>query len=187
MVLVDPSYPGQHAAGERIGLRTSDPAESPPVKRLRTCAADIRAGAAKPGGPDPSGCFQYPPMFPPALAQALGQKVSNPIQYETMVSFLASFAEDSAIATNPARSYGDMPLIVLTAGMALPPPPDASPEDVRMLGAVQSEWNGAHDALAALSTRGINARVPGANHGIQATKPQVVVEAVVAEARAGER
>ena len=48
----------------------------------------------------------------------------------------------------------------------------------------------AHDELAALSTRGVNARVPGANHNIQGTKPQVVidaVEAVVAVARAAAR
>jgi pimeloyl-ACP methyl ester carboxylesterase len=44
-----------------------------------------------------------------------------------------------------------------------------------------------HDELAALSSRGVNARVPGANHFIQLTKPQAVLDAVaevVREARA---
>ncbi len=48
----------------------------------------------------------------------------------------------------------------------------------------------AHDKLAALSTRGINARVPGTSHYIHQIKPQVVIDAVnevVAEARAAKR
>jgi hypothetical protein len=47
-----------------------------------------------------------------------------------------------------------------------------------------------HDALAALSTRGVNARVPGTTHYIHQIKPQVVIDAidqVVAEARAAKR
>jgi hypothetical protein len=42
------------------------------------------------------------------------------------------------------------------------------------------EMNLGHDELAALSTRGVNARVPGATHAIQLVKPQVVIDAIVA-------
>jgi pimeloyl-ACP methyl ester carboxylesterase len=190
MVLVDPSVPDQQALMQRVGLPTPDTGSNPALQAIRKCAADIRSGTARPDAPVPGNCFTYPPSFPPALANALAQKVSNPIQYETMASFLMSGEEDFKIAINPSRNYGDMPLIVLTAIVDLPLPPNAPPEIASSMRALAIEWNKAHDELAALSTRGVNARVPGANHDMQGSRPQVVidaVEAVVAEARAGRR
>ncbi|HYD25043.1 MAG TPA: alpha/beta hydrolase [Croceibacterium sp.] len=189
MVLVDPSFPDQVATSSRVGLPAPDPEAGLPAA-IRKCAVVIREGRAKLGGPDPDNCMTYPPFFPPPLAQALGAKVSNPVQYETMASFLGSFAEDSKIVINPSRTYGDMPLIVLTATVQPPPPPDM-PAEMRTAGErFMEEWSRAHDALAALSSRGINARVPGAVHDMQRSRPQVVVdavEAVVAEAREAAR
>jgi pimeloyl-ACP methyl ester carboxylesterase len=186
MVLVDPSFPDQVATSSRVGLPAPDPEAGLPAA-VRKCAAAIREGRAKLGGPDPDNCMTYPPFFPPALAQALGTKVSNPVQYETMASFLGSFAEDSKIVVNPSRNYGDMPLIVLTATAQSPMPPEAPAEIRAASERFMEEWSRAHDALAALSSRGINARVPGAVHDMQRSRPRVVidaVEAVVAEARA---
>lgn len=186
MVLVDSSFPDQMAAGERVGLPSPDPETGAPVL-FRKCAAAIREGRVKLGGPDPDRCMTYPEFFPPELAQAFGAKVSNPIQYETMASFLTTFADDAKIAVNPARNYGDMPLIVLTATAPLPTPPGATADEAARMAAWAEEWGRQHEQLAALSTRGINARVPGANHYIQRTKPQVVidaVDAVVGEVRA---
>jgi pimeloyl-ACP methyl ester carboxylesterase len=190
MVLVDPSIPDQSARAQRAGIPTPDPAANPVVQIFRRCAADIREGRTRFGGPDPGGCFAYPPQWPPALVQALGNKVSDPAQYETMAAFVTSSSVNSTLVVNPSRDYGDMPLIVLTAGTTPPPPPGASAEQLRATAALDVEWNKGHDELAALSSRGINARVPGARHDIQGTKPQVVIdaiEAVVAEARAAAR
>jgi hypothetical protein len=89
--------------------------------------------------------------------------------------------------SNPLRDYKDMPLIVLTATVQAPSPANAMAEQLAADAAWREEWNRAHDRLAALSTRGVNARVPGANHNIQNARPPVVidaVEAVVAGARA---
>jgi len=187
MVMVDPSFPDQVARMVSTGLPMPDPETGPPAQ-FRKCAAAIRAGSVKFGGPDPDNCVTYPPFFPPALAQALGEKVGNPIQYETMASFMSAFAEDSTIVINPQRNYGDLSLIVLAATKQDAPPGVTMTDEQRARqAAFDVEWNRAHDALAALSTRGVNARVPGANHNIQGTKPQVVVdavEAVVAEVRA---
>lgn len=187
MVMVDASVPDQGVIMERVGLLVPDIETNPQVLTFRKCAAAIRAGTAKVGGPDPDNCFTYPPFFPDALAKAFGEKVSNPVQYETIASFLTSANEGGTIVLNHARHYGDMPLFVLTATVQ-PPPPDTPAEQHAALEAFSEEWSRAHDALAALSTRGVNMRVPGANHYIQRTKPQVVidaVEAVVAEARQG--
>jgi pimeloyl-ACP methyl ester carboxylesterase len=190
MVLVDPSIPDQDAISER--LRPTTPAMRQQQEQIldifRTCSAQIRSGSLRLGGPDPNNCVAYPTAWPEALRQALTVKVmGNPLQYESQASMMASIPESSRIVINPQRNYRDMPLIVLTATVGPPSPPGATAEQVAASAAWEEEWDRGHDALAALSTRGVNARVPGANHSIQDTKPQVVidaVEAVVAEVRA---
>lgn len=67
------------------------------------------------------------------------------------------------------------------------PPPD---ELKAMLTAIDGVADRGHAELAKLSTRGVNTRVPGANHYIQRTQPQAVLDAVaqvVSEARASRR
>ncbi len=186
MVMVDPSVPDQVAIMQRAGLPSADPGANPAVAAFRKCAAAIRAGTVKAGSPDPDNCITYPPFFPAALAKAFGEKVSNPVQYETMASFMASSNEGGTIVLNPARNYGAMPLIVLTATVQPPFPPEAPAEQRAASERFMEEWSRAHDALAALSSRGVNARVPGADHYIQRSRPAVVIDAVnqvVAEAR----
>lgn len=185
MVMVDPSIPDQTELMKRAGMPLADVESDPQIVAFRKCAASIRAGTARRGGPDPDSCLSYPPFFPDALAAAFAEKVENPVQYETMASFLANSPSGSVSVVNPARDYGDMPLLVLTATVQ-GFPPDVPPEQRAAAEAFFEEWGRAHDALAALSTRGANMRVPGANHYIQRSKPQVVidaVEAVIAEAR----
>ena len=57
--------------------------------------------------------------------------------------------------------------------------------------AANQAWNTAHDELAALSTRGVNARVPGSDRGMHLSGKAAVVidavEAVVREAREASR
>src|SRR5690606_27186526 len=70
MVMVDASVPDQRAIMERVGLSVPDVDSNPQVLTFRKCAATIRAGTARMGGPDPDNCFTYPPFFPDALAKA---------------------------------------------------------------------------------------------------------------------
>jgi pimeloyl-ACP methyl ester carboxylesterase len=194
MVLVDPSIPDQ-AAVFQPSQPAPDPAQNPMVQRFRRCAAAIRAGTAKAGGPDPDHCFDFPPIWPLALRQAMAAKVGNPVQYETMASFVVGSASGSKQVINPSRNYRDMPLIVLSAGDRLQPPPGASPlpltdEQKAAQAAAEESFNRGQAQLATLSTRGENTRVPGANHYIQRSKPQAVIEAVaevVSEARTASR
>jgi pimeloyl-ACP methyl ester carboxylesterase len=195
MVLVDPSIPNQAALLQEAqpGKRDLDFAQNPMVQIYSECASAIRAGTAKAGGADIDRCFAFPPTWPPALREALAAKVSNPVQYATMASFAASAAVDSTQVINPSRNYRDMPLIVLSAGDRLRPPPGAPPppDDVKARGAAADVVaDRGHVQLAALSTRGVNTRVPGANHYIQRSQPQAVLDAVaevVNEARAASR
>ena len=82
-----------------------------------------------------------------------------------------------------------MPLVVLSATVQ-PVPPGLSDVQKAETARYNTLWEQKHDELAALSTRGINARVPGASHFIQLTKPQAVLDAVaqvVGEARVGKK
>jgi len=195
MVLVDPSIPGQTALMQQLepARPASDASQDPMVQIFRKCAAGIRAGTAQPGGPDPDNCFNYPPMWPLAFRQALAAKLADPVQYETMASFVVNAPSASAGVANSSRSYQDMPLIVLTAGDRLRAPPGAPP-----LSEAQKAQQAAREAvfdrgqaeLAALSTSGVNLRVPGADHYIQRSQPQAVLTAVaevVEEARTPRR
>lgn len=82
------------------------------------------------------------------------------------------------------RSYGDMPLIVLTRGdYDKDMPPDFTADD---RAAMRSVWEAMHAEMAALSSKGEHRFVPGAGHYIQRDAPQAVIDAaaeVVAAAR----
>jgi len=92
---------------------------------------------------------------------------------------------------NAQRRYGDMPLIVLTAegdeqstlsgvrGL----PGTETPEELEQLRKqialfLRDAWGPAHDAYAALSTRGRNQLVDS-GHNIPINKPDVVISAIV--------
>jgi pimeloyl-ACP methyl ester carboxylesterase len=199
MVLVDPSFPDQVERFKRAapGLAATSAQENPTVTFFHRCAAALRSGTVRAGGPDPDGCLRgqtFPPNYPPELIAAL-DKHPGQLPPETVASamdFLAASASpqwleaDMKIAIRPQRNYGSMPLIVLTAGEA-PAPPGASDAIKAQIVLQQAEWRRAHDELAALSTRGSNRIVEGSTHGIQQIKPQAVIDSVnevVDEARA---
>ncbi|WHZ20603.1 MAG: hypothetical protein OJF55_002752 [Rhodanobacteraceae bacterium] len=72
------------------------------------------------------------------------------------------------------RSYGDMPLVVLSRA----PFPRQPHETQAMRDAKNYLWVELHDDIAALSTRGVNEIVPGAGHYVQLDKPDVVIAAI---------
>lgn len=201
MVLVDPSFPDQEASLSRAAPQQAQYMLSLPNPfgdELRKCSAAMKAGTLRFGGPDPDKCLhpQWPASYPPELVAALNRGVAtaSPAQIEaawdTMIFFTSPYllAKDSKAVINPRRNYGDMPLIVLTR-TDFQAPLDYPAAARAEIPAEEAAWNAGHDAIAALSSRGINARVPGAPHFIQAAKPQAVIDAieqVVREAREGE-
>lgn len=190
MVLVDPSFPDQlaaltSAAPAQAGYMLSLP--NPLRSFLGKCSAALKAGTLRVGGPDPDNCLhpQWPADYPPELAAALSRLPATATAgqmlaaWDTMLFFGSPqlLESDAKLAVNPARNYGAMPLIVLTHTVFQPPDgfPAAAAAEIP---AEEAAWNEGHDALAALSTRGVNARVPGAPHFIQDVKPQVVIDAI---------
>jgi pimeloyl-ACP methyl ester carboxylesterase len=200
MVLVDPSFPDQLTP-----LAKAAPAQAaymltlanPLAGLLRKCSAAMKAGTLSKQGPDPDGCFhpQWPPNYPPEMKGALDDGVRTASAdtiaraWDTMLFYSSPdfLATNSKATVNSKRNYGDLPLIVLTR-TDFNPPPDFPANARAEIPAEEAAWNKGHDEIAALSSRGINARVPGTDHYIHAAKPQVVIDAivqVVREAREG--
>jgi pimeloyl-ACP methyl ester carboxylesterase len=190
MVLVDPSFPDQVARYERV--TPSSPAsgsiQSPVLVFLGKCAAALRAGTVRPGGPDPDGCLHGPPPpseYPPELSAALDQAAAG-ASAETIatamdnIAFYASpklMEQDAKIAIKPNRNYGSMPLLVLSAAEDGSSP--ALPASLNRDLAIQlAEKQRAHTELAALSTRGVHRIVQGSSHDIPHIKPQAVIDAI---------
>lgn len=193
MVLVDPSIVDQADRFQEASpffsaylnnLNAARPAY------LRKCASTVSSGKLRPGAADPDGCFQWPAYYPSELADALSQMDTELSRWNANISLSENAAADSRIVVNPARNYGAMPLIVLSA-MKQPTFPSGTPRDVvegRSL--VVDTLVKAHDEVASLSSRGINRLVPDSEHYIQIERPAVViaaVEEVLVEVRTSKR
>lgn len=182
MVLIDPAIPEEDAIMKRVAPRFALRAEgllSKQVESLRRCAAGLRSGTLKRGTPKFDECTAAPRMpaaFSP-LEAALTRFNADPARLLTEASSLDNFYDSQREAVNPQRRYGDMPLMVLTAGRRDMPPD--TPADEREQGALfYREAGRAHQAYAALSTRGEDQPVPDSGHNIPAEKPDVVVAAI---------
>jgi len=181
MVLVDPSIPDQWARFARAapGFDLAS-LERGGTAAMRACAAALRQDQdAAPDECRPP----FPPSYPDELRQAIGA-LQTAERFETMASINASVGESAVLAVNPARDYGAMPLLVLSAERRGAPPPGVSAQSI------DEEIARGHEELAALSTSGVNSSVPGATHAIQQVRPQAVIEAieaVIAQARSAAR
>jgi pimeloyl-ACP methyl ester carboxylesterase len=176
IVLIDPSFPDQDRRARLVApkyyaflTRFDEAAWS------KKCAAELRSGALRIGSPDPDQCFDYSPSFPPELTAVLARLDSNPTRLATQASAYEQFARSSQIVVNPGRDYGSIPVRVLTAADPRP----GTPADVLAeRPPFAAEWRRAHDAMAALSTDGINKMVEGSSHEIQNLKPEAVISTV---------
>lgn len=184
LVLVDPSYPGivadvDHVAPtlSRFLYRSAGRQRS----AFQRCAEALGQGPMTPDAPDAGICFNYRSRYSAALKLALAE-VETPDRMRTKVAQLDGFPVASRSTVDPARDYGNLPLIVLTRGNLGPPPggpPPGSPPEAATEGpAMDSAWVAGHEALAKLSTGGEHRIVAGAGHIIQLDKPEAVIQAV---------
>ncbi|HEX5868258.1 MAG TPA: alpha/beta hydrolase [Beijerinckiaceae bacterium] len=182
MVLVDSTVPDQSNMQRRAApavRRFFDRFEADYLAFLRRCEADVRNGKLGADATDPDHCFDYPASWPDGLKAAIRRLDSDPRRRATARSLIehSSSGDSDRAAVNPARHYGRMPLIVLTAGVHRPLP-DAPAEILADYPRIFEAWDRSHDALATLSERGVNRFVAGAGHSIQREKPEAVVAAV---------
>ena len=185
MVLVDPSVPGQSrmfaARAPRLKAYV-DGLSAQAIDGIRSCVDKLKSKA------DAHACLDYPPDYPPDLKRAMTPYDLDPARGVTEISLYASFDKATDMVVDPARTYGDMPLVVLSAlGVRADLPPGAPPEAMAEMDGFLDALIHDRDTMAALSTRGVNRRIEGTSHYIQMIKPEVVIAAireVVGEARA---
>jgi pimeloyl-ACP methyl ester carboxylesterase len=85
-----------------------------------------------------------------------------------------ALSEDEVEEQRAAISFGDKPLIVLTAGLAPKPRDETEEEHLRNL----AHWKAGHERLAARSSNGRSTVVTDASHMIQLDQPNTVTDAI---------
>jgi pimeloyl-ACP methyl ester carboxylesterase len=188
MVLVDPSFPNQTEALQ---------AASPSMKRMDAQGAAAYTfcyQAALHGELNFSHASKEYALcgFPPNAEAALKagcakngaawcelqhltlERVVRPAFWLALGSEEKESTKTDSAETKEQRSYGAMPLIVLTAademvGSGFPPEENS---------AVERAWTAGHERLARLSSAGVHSVVPHSEHFIQLDQPAVVIAAV---------
>ncbi len=161
MVLVDPSGDGQAERFNKVipkAIAVSN-ATMEKAKSLN-CVGAMRA--------------RLVPHSDPLVKDCLGNDADMIESYLSEVDAMpgASTAE----LAKSRRTWGDMPLIVLTRGdYDKDMPPDFTAED---RAGMKSVWVTMHNEMTALSSAGQHRTVQGAGHFIQRDKPQAVIDAV---------
>jgi pimeloyl-ACP methyl ester carboxylesterase len=198
VVLVDPDIPDRTT----VLARTPQLAvvfrafQDQSVKQRQDCAAELRNGTLKSGTPQFERCTAPPvPNFFPRLTAAMARLNADPARLLTQASFELEHDDSARQVINPQRRYGDMPLIVLTAGQddqtilgalpSLPPgtPGASTPAELAQLREqisrfLRDGWGAGHKAYAASSTRGRNDIVTDSSHNIPVHRPDVVISAI---------
>jgi pimeloyl-ACP methyl ester carboxylesterase len=180
MVLVDPSF--EHQVARYIAATPAfEASAAQQVATFRSCITALGPGMPSPGSQTYRDCIGDPdPDLPPPAAAALAAR-EGPDYYRAVLSELEAFNGASADEVDASRrSWGALPLIVLTAGGAPNPDPDTVTR--------QHLWLAMHERMASLSSRGVHRVIPGARHHIERSNPEAVIAAVneiIAAARAG--
>jgi pimeloyl-ACP methyl ester carboxylesterase len=179
LVLIEPGFADQSGfltvANREIGLRELRNAE----EHLPVCADKAKHGQLHLGVADD--CVPFPKPNAPDEAAYLARMAEGPLWYlseydQSRRYFMADKgkSEDTLQEEAVRRTFGDMPLTVLSAeGLAYDDWMDAS---VRQTFA--SYWRKGHAELAARSSAGTNYIVQGSQHFIQRTNPDAVIAAV---------
>lgn len=173
MVLVDPRGDRHHqtsnAAAPSLG-----PIQRREARERRRLAAMARSNPA-PGEPAYDALVRpRDPALTDAMNDALRDQALRPSYWRTLTSELAASNGASDEALIAARRPLDIPLVVLSA--LWPPIPGIPPHE---LAAMNAAWRASHDALAALSPRGVRRDAPeGVGHMIPLQRPDLVIDAV---------
>ena len=172
MVLVDPSVEHQDAsfaavfgegAGNQSGLR----------ERVLRCLEEAER-VSIPAITAPDGCL---PRLRPAdsvgVTQARRAESMRPSYWRTQLSELDNlWTRTSAEIVAGRQSYGDLPLVVLTADGAYGDAPTATRAAQARL------WRSLHVTVASRSHRGVERLVQGTSHLMARDRPETIASAV---------
>ncbi|MBV8158390.1 MAG: alpha/beta hydrolase [Dyella sp.] len=177
MVLVEGSHEDQSVRGWAIGDPGQQARYDAFLKDRHGCIDEAKKGLVE--GTDAfKKCVgdTYDPRFSKAINEAQEKYAITEKWQSAVASERENVFYTSADETRGTRkSFGDMPLIVLTHS-PFPKGKDES-QDIRNQRTLL--WEDMHTQVASMSTRGINVIVPNSTHYIQYEHPQIVVDAVM--------
>jgi pimeloyl-ACP methyl ester carboxylesterase len=183
MVLVDGSHEDQfvlgHAIG-KIGPKERKAEWDAYLHDTHACIADAEKGFVE-GTPAFKKCVGDvdDPQFSSAINAAQERMAMTPKWQAAVASERENLEYESADETRATRkSFGDIPLIVLTSSPR-PKAKNETHEEQETREQWTLAWEGLHTQVASMSTRGINIIVPNSTHYIQYDHPQIVVDAVL--------
>lgn len=149
----------------------------------KNCLGWLNAGVVAPSSPNYTSCVgSANPEYPPDLQAAVLRMRLNPDIPEAYISRVENILNSSKQLARERRSFGTMPLVVLTATTGT----DFAPELAEDSKQYDAAWQQMQTELKSLSSQGVQRRVPNAGHNIQDDQPQAVigaVEEVVRQAR----
>ena len=171
IVLVDPSVTYQdRRLAERFG-RGAGSIQSM-IDRDSRCLAAAKAGALPSDDPSLKVCVPAPESDAATNAARKAQAL-RPGKWIDQISELETLWTATSDQVEKGRSrYGDMPLIVLTAGDEYAGAPPA------FRPALYAFWSGAHQEIASRSSRGREQRIEHSSHMMMFDRPDAVVTAV---------
>jgi len=176
MVLVDPEPEHEERRLEAVSpgftQKMKDGSEA-----FRACLTAVQSSVSAPDSKEAARCVIGPnPQFPPAVNAHFAQTSSHPAFWrESLSEYEESIGAGADQVAASKRSYGAMPLIVLTSTTRDSPDPNHSDPYFEARGPVVIAM---HDEMAHLSSHGVNRVIPGATHQIELSVPQAVIDAV---------
>jgi pimeloyl-ACP methyl ester carboxylesterase len=184
MVLVDSSVEHQDRRYEAVfgpGAGSLEPRR----QGAEQCLAAAQAGSLPSTDPALAGCTPRPPkgLETDAWRAAMAAATRPPLWTTAISELDALWADTSDELDKGRQSYGDMPLIVLTAEKSQGDP--STPAGAKAL----ALWRALHQEVAARSSRGRERLVTGSSHQMMSDRPDAIADAVkevLAEVRAGQ-
>jgi pimeloyl-ACP methyl ester carboxylesterase len=178
MVLVDPSVEFQDRRFAEVSPAFGELLQTDQAA-AEECLQLARESKLRPDLPIFKECtygYSRDPTFSERLFSVqIKRRLSVPFR-EALLSETSEMEADSEALVASRRSYGDIPLMILTQAPesvgAYPGVPAAQVEAMNTL------WLRMHEELAALSSRGTNHVVEHSGHYIQKDQPAVVIDAI---------
>lgn len=181
LVLVDPGFTGQSSGLEGAAWDHDQSNIRRGENYLLRCAEAARQGKLNEGNLADLRCYPLPKVESSAARAYALHAVTNPHWYAAEHSqSVHYFSADKELSVShqqehdASRSFGDLPMIVLTAGES----PNDSWRTEAGSNLYQQRWSAGHAKLAERSNRGERRIINGADHFIQLTKPDAVIQAV---------
>lgn len=175
LVLIDPVTEDDHGVYQRIA-----PTQTSLADVLNTCATDISKCALGTTVKmkkmlEAAGCPEAEPASCAANEIIAEQRGRTSYWKDEYLEAFAAPTTSAAQVRAEQRPYGNLPLIVLSAGV---PDTDENPVAAAQQRAIWEELGHLHERIAAFSSRGVHRVVAGSGHGIQIERPVAVISAV---------